>query len=90
MIIIESIRTDITGRGFVTFTRPLIGSPSPDTDTGYEKSLAFNTNTPAGRAILSVLLTAQAGGFLVYAKGTGNCTIYSGVIEDWNWGKITD
>jgi hypothetical protein len=51
--------------------------------------LAFNTNEAGGRAILSIVLAAQASGKKINARGTGTCSLY-GVMEDWNWGLIAN
>lgn len=83
---IEFVRVDRTGKGYVQFKQELVGEPASCAST-YPKALAFDVNTAGGNAILSAALTAKASNAKVYAKGTGQCTIY-GVMEMWDWGYI--
>jgi len=81
---ISFVRVDKTGKGYIKFVSALINSPATCTTT-FKNALAFDTNTPGGKAILSTALSVQARGATMYARGTGKCTIY-GVMEDYNWG----
>jgi hypothetical protein len=86
--LVDTVRADSSGKGIVGFDKPLVavdgGLPPCST---HSKHLAFDTNTPQGRAIMSLVLAAQASNSPVYAKGTGECSIYS-VVESWNYGII--
>src|SRR5688572_1634862 len=83
-VVIE-VRVDKSGLGYVAFGSPLTSQPPTCTQAGYANALAFNTNEAGGRAILSIVLAAQASGKKINARGTGTCSLY-GVMEDWNWG----
>jgi len=87
---VDYVRVDKDGRGFVRFSGQLI-NPSDcinETNGNFLSALAFDTTTDGGRAIMSLVLTAKASGKLVYAKGTGGCTIYGNTLEDWSFGTI--
>lgn len=84
---VDFVRVDSTGKGYVKFKTALTSSPAACIQSGYESTLAFDTNQSGGKSILSVALAAQASGKKILAKGSGNCTVY-GVMEDWNWGYI--
>lgn len=81
------VRVDKSGLGYVVFNKTLSETPASCIQSGFGSALAFNTNDAGGRAILSVVLAAQASGKKIKAVGTGTCTSY-GVMEDWNWGAI--
>lgn len=82
---IIQVRVDRSGKGYIKFNSSLINTPASCIQSGYENVLAFNTNEPGGRAILSLALSAHASGKKINATGTGSCAVY-GVIEDWDWG----
>ena len=86
---IHFIRIDKTGRGFVQFTQALTELPGTNTtnDCGnlYPKALAFDTNTAGGKAIYSMVLSAESQNKRIWAKGTGNCSIYT-VVQDFYYG----
>jgi hypothetical protein len=84
---IDFVRVDRSGFGYVKFKTNLIGTPASCTQVGYEAVLAFDTNEAGGKAVLSVVLSAQASGKKVLARGTGSCGVY-GVMEQWDWGYI--
>ena len=84
---VDFVRADKSGKGYVRFKTDLSSSPALCIQPGYESSLAFNTNEAGGKAILSLVLSAQASGRKIRANGTGACGIY-GVMEDWTWGYI--
>lgn len=84
---VTQVRIDKSGAGYVVFDKPLYDSPASCTQSGYKNVLAFDTNEVGGKAILSIVLAAQASGKKVTAIGTGTCPIY-GVMEAWNWGTI--
>ncbi|WP_422135465.1 hypothetical protein [Endozoicomonas sp. ALD040] len=83
---VTAVRVDQSGKGYVVFDRDLIGQPA-ECITTYTNSLAFNTSTPGGQAILSLALAAKASGSPIKAVGTGKCDAY-GVMEDWSYGFI--
>jgi len=84
---VDFVRVDKSGFGYVKFKNNLTGTPASCTQAGYESVLAFNTNEEGGKAILSIVLSAQASGKKLLARGTGACAIY-GVMEQWDWGYI--
>lgn len=86
---VSFVRVDYDGKGYVEFVSNLEGTPAA-CGSGYPKALSFDTSTSGGKAILSVVLTAKASGKPVYAQGSGTCATYSGVIENWLWGRITE
>jgi hypothetical protein len=82
-----SVRADASGNGYVRFDKPLVAEGSLPECSTHANHLAFNVNTLQGKAIMSLVLAAQASNSPVYAKGTGDCTVYS-VVESWEWGRI--
>lgn len=84
---VDFVRVDKSGFGYVNFKTKLVGTPASCTQPGYEAALAFNTNEAGGKAILSLVLSAQASGKKVLARGSGACAVYS-VMEQWEWGYI--
>jgi hypothetical protein len=86
---VVSVRVDIDGRGMVAFDRPVGNQPASCRVGTYENALAFDANTPGGKAVLATALAAKATGDLVAAYGTGNCNIYGGsYVEDWAYGVV--
>lgn len=83
---VEAVRVDKSGKGFVQFASPLEDA-RPTCAEPQPKTLAFDANTPGGQAILSIALAAQAGGKQIYAKGTGDCSVY-GTVESWLSGWV--
>jgi hypothetical protein len=89
---VVTVRADASGKGYIRFDQPLRDSTYPeslDCRASHPKHLAFDTNTPAGMAILSLALAAQATGKPVYATGKGECDVY-GTVESWSWGRIEE
>lgn len=89
---VVKVRADASGKGYVKFNQSLLDSETSENLTCrkmHPNHLAFDTNTPAGMAILSLALAAQATGKPVYARGKGECDIYS-VVESWSWGRIEE
>lgn len=89
---VRTVRADASGKGYVKFNQPLLDSETPENLTcrkTHPNHLAFDTNTPAGMAILSLALAAQATGKPVYAIGKGECDVY-GTVESWSWGRIEE
>lgn len=86
---VASVRVDQTGKGMVMFDQAVGGQPASCRHSAYENALAFDSNTPGGKAILAMALSAKAIGNTLLAYGTGTCTIYSGSwVEDWNYGIV--
>lgn len=86
---IIEVRIDKSGRGMVTFNQPLAGEVAACRHSGNSQSLAFDTNTSAGRAILALVLAAKATGETVTASSTGDCSIYdNNWVEDWESGSV--
>lgn len=83
---VENVRVDRSGKGYVKFTTALGGEPAACV-SGHTSHFAFDTNTAGGRAILSLVLSAQASKKKIHAKGAGECDIY-GVVESWLEGWI--
>lgn len=86
---VDEIRVDASGKGFVKFTTDLVGTPATCITSSYTRNLAFDTNEPGGRSILSVVLTAKTSGKRIWARGTGTCSVY-GSMESWNFGHLVD
>ncbi|WP_143145170.1 hypothetical protein [Arcobacter sp. LA11] len=86
---VKSIRVDKDGRGMIFFNQPVAGTPPSCVHDAYKSALGIDTNTEAGKAILSLALTAKSGGFLLSVYGTGTCEIYGGrIVETWNYGVM--
>ena len=78
---VYTVRVDDSGLGYVWFSGDLTGTP-PACAITHPKHLAFDTNTPGGQAILSLLLSAKMSGKKIRAVGTGTCEGYD-VVERW-------
>ncbi len=85
---VERVRVDKSGFGYIMFNKPLVGSPADCID-GHDSHLAFDLNTPGGKGIMSMALSAQATGKNIKASGSGDCDIYN-VVETWSWGYIVN
>jgi hypothetical protein len=84
-----SVRIDQDGRGMVLFDQPVSGEPATCRDSAYANALAFDANTPGGKAIMDLALATKANGFALYAVGLGTCNIYGGNgAEDWDYGVM--
>lgn len=81
---VAELRVDRDGKGGVTFDRYLSNTPAACGQTN-PKSLSFDTNTAAGKAIFALLASAQATGKSVTAYGSGTCPDYL-VAEGWGFG----
>lgn len=84
---VENVRVDASGKGYVRFSKQLASEGGLPVCSTHSHHLAFNVNTMEGKAIMSLVLAAKASKKPVYAKGTGDCSIYS-VVESWDWGRI--
>ncbi len=84
---VTKVRVDKNGKGYIQFDTALVNSPA--TCSTHPSHLAFDTNTPGGQGILSLALTANSSGKRIWARGTGDCSIY-GTVESWSWGYITE
>ncbi len=85
--LVTKVRVDKSGKGYIQFDTALVNSPA--TCSTHASHLAFDTNTPGGQGILSLALTANSSGKRIWARGTGDCSIY-GTVESWSWGYITE
>jgi len=85
--IADYVRADKSGFGYVKFTQPLAGTPATCIGGGHTNHLSFDTKTDGGKAILAVVLSAQATGNPVIARGTGTCDQYVQV-ESWSFGYV--
>ena len=86
---VVDIRVDRSGLGMVIFDQPIGGTPPGCVHAAYSNALAFDTTTPGGKAILAAALAAKAGGDMVTAYGTGECTSYGNAwAEDWAYGHV--
>lgn len=83
---VQNVRVDKGGYGYIKFVEKLQGTPAACI-SGHDYHLSFDTNTSAGKGVLSLALLAQATGKKVQAKGTGTCDQY-GVVESWSYGWI--
>jgi hypothetical protein len=88
---VKEVRVDRSGLGFISFDRPLKASHNSIlptcTQPAYADSLAFNTKTAAGNAILAIALAAKVGNKTLHGVGSGSCSLY-GVMENWNYGWV--
>ena len=87
--LVENIRVDADGKGYVTFNNNLINTPPSCVISTYSNALSFDTSTAGGKGIYALVLSAKAMGKRIAAYGTGSCDNYS-VIEKWSWGYLTD
>ena len=58
---INFVRVDKSGKGYVVLVQAPTGTVAACRDTTYSKHLAFDTNTPGGRAILALALPGGEG-----------------------------
>jgi hypothetical protein len=87
-VTVTKVRVDDTGHGIVTFSQNLAGTPPACVMPSYGSSLAFDTNTSAGRAVLALVLSAKATGVTLNVFAGGTCTIYGNSwVEDWHIGE---
>lgn len=86
-----AVRVDHNGKGLVQFDQPLQAKDNSTlpscTQPAYADTLAFNTKTEAGNAILAIVLAAKVSHRDVFGAGSGSCSLY-GVMENWNYGWI--
>jgi hypothetical protein len=82
---VVQVRIDQDGKGMVIFDRPMAGTPPGCVVSVYANALAFG-NTPSGRAVMALALTAKTTGSTVTAYGLGTCAVYGSYAEDWNYG----
>ena len=85
---VVQVRVDASGKGYIKFASALTVSP-PSCGNSNPRSLAFNTNTKGGAAIMALALTAQATEKKIWAIGTNTCSIY-GTVESYSWGYMLD
>ena len=83
-----AIRVDQTGNGMVIFDQNVGGSPPGCVTSTYQKALAFNTNTSAGKAIYAMALSAKAMDSTITANGLGSCSVFGSYVEDWDYGVL--
>ena len=69
----------------VTFETEVTGGPACATDT---TRLALNPATEAGRAMLSMLLSAQVAGLTVQAFGEDNCDVMGSGQESLSYIRV--
>lgn len=86
---IDRVVVNEDARGFVYFTQALGGTRPPCVVPGLDRVLVFDLKKEGGKAIYSMVLTAQVSGKKISAQGTGNCLIHSQA-ESWYRGWITD
>jgi len=84
---VTAVRVDASGIGMVVFDQPVSGAPASCRHSAYTNALAFDTNTPGGKAILATALAAKATGDTIAAIGAGTCNVFGGNwVEDWSYG----
>jgi ABC-type Na+ efflux pump permease subunit len=79
---VVSIRVDTDGRGIITFSAALGGTPPSCVVSAYTSSVAIDTNTAGGKSALATALTAKAEGSSVWVYGLGSCSVYGNYVED--------
>lgn len=74
------------------FAQNISGTPATCRHpSAYNNALAFDANTPGGKAILAIALSAKATGAPVSANGNGTCAVYGGAhVEDWDYGVLIE
>ncbi|MCP3927188.1 MAG: hypothetical protein GY714_31910 [Desulfobacterales bacterium] len=82
---IVHVRVDKSGFGIVKFDKKIT---EPLEGVTHFEHLSFNTNEAGGRAIMSLVLAAQASGKKVHAFGTKSTNEYKTLVESWNWGCV--
>jgi len=94
---VQQVRVDSSGKGYVRFDQAL-GNASPTSLlpecaknplNPHPSDLAFDVNTPGGKAVMSLAMLAKASNLRVTAVGTGACATY-GTVEDWYYGWVAD
>jgi len=86
---VVAIRVDSTGKGLVQFASPVVSLAACCTGTACSTtSLAFDTNTAGGKAILTLVTSAKLSNKKVQATGSGACSIYPGAAEDFSAGVL--
>jgi hypothetical protein len=92
--LVTAIRVDSTGKGLVQFATAVVGAATCCTGTicnTNTTSLAFDTNTAGGKAILTLVTSAKLSNKKVQAAGSGTCNVYpSGpsLAEDFSVGTL--
>jgi uncharacterized protein YggE len=82
---VVAIRVDASGKGLVQFDTGVTGVAG--CATANASSLAFDTNTAGGKAVLTLVTTAKLSGKKVQATGSSTCTVYPNA-EDFNSGTL--
>jgi hypothetical protein len=80
-----SVRVDSDGRGIITFSANLGGSPPSCVVSAYTASVAIDTNTAGGKSAVATALASKALGYGVWVYGLGTCSIYGSYAEDMNY-----
>src|SRR4051812_37401223 len=82
--VVKAVRVDVDGRAMVQFTSALSGVATCCTSqsTCMTDSLAFDTKTPGGKALLSLVTSAKLSGKSLAVTSAGVCTSYPGYAED--------
>jgi hypothetical protein len=92
--LVTAIRVDASGKGLVQFASAVVGVAACCTGAGTACStntLAFDTNTAGGKAILTVVTSAKLSAKKVQATGAGTCSVYASgttIAEDISVGTI--
>jgi len=83
---VDFVRVDSNGKGYVQFMSPLlpVDGTLPSCAVNYPNAMAFDTNTPGGKSILAVVLSAKMSGKNVLVRGVGTCVIYG----QWAYGYV--
>lgn len=82
-----SVRVDKNGMGMAVFDTQ-INSSLACVIPAYNNALAFDVNTPGGRGLLAIMLSAKATNSLVHAYSTGSCSVYGSYVEDVNYANV--
>ena len=86
--LVQLVRVDADGRGMVQFDTPLNAAAGCCSGSTCSTTLAFDTRTAGGKAVLTLLTSAKLSGKRVAVTSAGTCTTYPGQAEDYSSGTL--
>lgn len=81
---ITAVRVDSGGFGMMYFDKALT-TPAACVPAGASSRMSFDTNTPGGQGILSIVLSAKVSDRTVNVTGTNSCLHYTTAMESANF-----
>jgi len=86
---VKAVRVDADGRAMVQFTAPITGLAACCTaGSCVTDSLAFDTKTAGGKALLTLVTTAKLSLKTLQVTTANVCTIFPGLAEDVQTGVL--